>query len=199
MLARAQRRLRAFRITGGAVIGTGTLTSNADYDIQGGTVNVRLIGDVGLEKTGTDLATLAGANNYRGATTVDEATLKVTGGISGTSGVTIAESATLELAHEGVGAIFAIANDGTLLLSAGLQNIKTITGNGTTRLGPGTTLTVESIAQGSLVIGFTGAATASAAVGTAVNPVPEPSAVSLLFAGTVCLIFSVFQRRRASS
>jgi len=66
-----------FQITGGAVDGTGTLTSNADYDVRGGTVNVRLAGSVGLTKSGSGTAVLGGSssNTFTGTTTLTGGTL----------------------------------------------------------------------------------------------------------------------------
>jgi autotransporter-associated beta strand protein len=65
----------AFQITGGSVIGSGTLTSGTAYDIQAGTVGVTLggsgrQGSVKLNKTGSGVAILTGANTYTGLTTV---------------------------------------------------------------------------------------------------------------------------------
>jgi autotransporter-associated beta strand protein len=91
----------AFRITGGTVKGTGTLTSNATYDAQAGTVNARLAGAVGLNKTGAGVVTLTGTNSYSGATAIDEGRFKVTGSILNTSGITVEAAGTLELAKVG--------------------------------------------------------------------------------------------------
>ena len=55
-----------FQITAGSVTGTGTLTSNAAYNIQAGTVNPVLAGSVALNKTGTGTAILNGINTYSG-------------------------------------------------------------------------------------------------------------------------------------
>ncbi len=54
-----------FQITGGAVNGTGTITGNATYDVQTGVLNVVLGGSVGLNKTGSDMATLLKNNTFR--------------------------------------------------------------------------------------------------------------------------------------
>ncbi len=43
------------------MIGTGTFTSNATYDVRGGTVAVNLAGNgIGLAKSGATLAVLTG-------------------------------------------------------------------------------------------------------------------------------------------
>jgi autotransporter-associated beta strand protein len=67
-----------FQTTGGTVTGTGTLTSNAAYDIRGGTVGVNLAGNaIGLTKSGATLALLTGGNSYTGRTTVAGGTLEL--------------------------------------------------------------------------------------------------------------------------
>ncbi|MCC6123972.1 MAG: autotransporter-associated beta strand repeat-containing protein [Pirellulales bacterium] len=77
--------IATFQITGGLVDGTGTLTSNAAYDIQGGQVNVVLAGTgIGLNKTGPGTAILANTNTLTGLTTVSNGVLQLgTGGTTG--------------------------------------------------------------------------------------------------------------------
>ncbi len=61
----------AFTISGGTVSGTGTLTSNAAYDVRGGRVEANLAGNaIGLTKSGASLAVLTGTNSYSGRTTL---------------------------------------------------------------------------------------------------------------------------------
>lgn len=68
----------AFKIIGGTVSGTATLTSNANYDVRGGQVDVRLAGNaIGLTKSGSNTAVLTGANTYTGRTTVTGGSLVV--------------------------------------------------------------------------------------------------------------------------
>jgi autotransporter-associated beta strand protein len=64
------------------VSGTGTLTSNADYVIQAGTVNAVLAGNVGLSKTTGGIATV-NAPTYTGTTTVSDGTLNFLGALPG--------------------------------------------------------------------------------------------------------------------
>jgi autotransporter-associated beta strand protein len=165
----------AFRITSGAVNGTGTLTSNAPYDVQAGTVNPRLAGTVGLNKNGAGVLMLTGANTYRGETVIEAGRFKVTGTILNTSEVTVNAAGTLELARtsgNATAATLPIGNDGMLLVSTGSQMAGAITGNGITQVNAGASLTASSIVQDSLIIGATGA--------TAMGQVPEPSALVLL-------------------
>ena len=67
-----------FQITGGTVTGSGTLTSNADYDVQAGTINVVLAGGstIDLNKTGAGTAILSSANTYAGMTVISGGALR---------------------------------------------------------------------------------------------------------------------------
>jgi autotransporter-associated beta strand protein len=68
----------AFKITGGTVTGTGTLTSNATYDVRGGRIDVNLGGSsLGLTKSDSTTAVLTGVNTYTGQTTVSGGTLQL--------------------------------------------------------------------------------------------------------------------------
>ncbi len=66
------------QITGGAITGTGTLTSASAFDVRAGTVVARLGGSVGLNKTTADTVTLSGANTYTGLTQVNAGVLQLT-------------------------------------------------------------------------------------------------------------------------
>ena len=71
----------AFRITGGSVTGSsGILSSNAAYDVQGGTISAILGGSVGLTKTSSSSATV---NNpqYTGTTSVQAGSLAFGGSL----------------------------------------------------------------------------------------------------------------------
>jgi autotransporter-associated beta strand protein len=70
--------IAALHVAGGTVTGTGTLTSATPYDIKGGRVAPNLAGNsIGLNKTGSALAVLTGANSYGGRTTVSGGTLEL--------------------------------------------------------------------------------------------------------------------------
>ena len=74
----------AFQITAGTVTGTGTLSSNATYDIRGGRVDANLpAAAIGLTKSAATLAVLTGANSYAGRTTVAGGTLELGPGAQG--------------------------------------------------------------------------------------------------------------------
>ncbi|MGY3454388.1 autotransporter domain-containing protein [Bradyrhizobium sp. USDA 4353] len=70
-------------LTGGT-IANGTLSSNAVFDLQSGTVSAVLAGPAGLSKSGSGAVTLSGANSYTGGTTIADGTLQISG--SGTLG-----------------------------------------------------------------------------------------------------------------
>ena len=58
--------------------GTGTLTSNAAYDIRGGRwMSIWPATSIGLTKSGSATAVLTGANSYTGRTTVTGGTLQL--------------------------------------------------------------------------------------------------------------------------
>ena len=75
--------ITGFQITSGAVTGSGTLTSSAAYDVQGGTVSAVLAGSVGLNKTNASGAATVNAPIYTGTTSVTAGTLYFTGGLPG--------------------------------------------------------------------------------------------------------------------
>ena len=82
-------------------IQNGTLTSNNDYLVSGGTVaaNAILAGSVGLTKSGSGSATLNGSQTFTGATSVSNGTLVLTAGTSlASTSIVIGNGATLETA-----------------------------------------------------------------------------------------------------
>jgi hypothetical protein len=143
-------------------------------------------------------------NTYSGATVVEEGAFTVTGSILNTSGITVGESATLELARatgSATAASLVIDNAGTLLISAGTQTVGVITGSGTTQVDAGASLTAISIVQGTLSIGSFDAAAkqASPKVIDAANisQVPEPGTLVMLLAVAMGLTFcSWFKNKR---
>ncbi|WP_306577304.1 autotransporter domain-containing protein [Bradyrhizobium sp. SRS-191] len=75
----------------GGTIANGTLSSNASFDLQSGTVSAALAGTGGVSKTGTGTVTLSGASNYTGGTTITAGTLQLGGsGTLGAAGGTLA-------------------------------------------------------------------------------------------------------------
>jgi autotransporter-associated beta strand protein len=154
--------IETFQITGGVVSDGGTLTSNAAFDVQGGTVQAVLAGLQGLTKTQDTTATLEGDNQYLGPTVIS--------------------AGTLALANEGqISPLSEIDNSATFLIAddTAPHTVGVIAGTGVTRLPDGAELTAASITQGALVIGGSGAAPGACA-GAGAEPVPEPSVWILL-------------------
>ncbi len=90
--------MTGFTLAGGTLNGSGQISSFGTYQIQSGTVNTRLGGNVGLNKTTTGTATLTAANTYTGTTTINGGTLRVnntTGSGTGTGAVIVNSGGTL--------------------------------------------------------------------------------------------------------
>jgi autotransporter-associated beta strand protein len=83
----------------GSILGTGTMTSTSDYDLQSGTVSANLSGTVGLAKTTPGTVVLSGFNTYTGPTNVNAGILSLVGGsaIADTGVVNIDQTGTLNL------------------------------------------------------------------------------------------------------
>ena len=67
----------SFQLTGGAVAGSGALTSNSTFALRAGTVNPGLAGSAVLNKSGQGTAILNGPCTYTGLTTVANGTLQL--------------------------------------------------------------------------------------------------------------------------
>jgi fibronectin-binding autotransporter adhesin len=178
----------SFQITGGEVSGTGTLTSSTAYDLQNGTVDVTLGGNVGLNKTQEGVVTLKSLNTYTGDTQI----------VAGT----------LALAENGqINSLSAINNDGTFLIADGSvsHTVGEITGAGSVVLSDHAQLTVSGMVQGALVIGNNAKLTIApppeeqgGGVGLAagcVTPVPEPDTWFLLVSLGTVLAVAYFRKK----
>ena len=77
---RTSSAIGTLQISGGAVSGSGTLTSSTSFNVQSGAVNVVLAGSASLSKTGPDVFVV---NNpaYTGSTTVSGGTLTFSGNL----------------------------------------------------------------------------------------------------------------------
>ncbi len=169
----------AFRITGGTVSGTGTLASNADYDVQAGTVNVILGGSAGLNKSSPGAATLGGNNSYTGPTVISEGALVLSG--AGQIGISSP-----------------ITNDAWLSFEGdAMHTVGTIDGLGATQVIGDTILTATSIAQDTLSIGIDlmpEPPPVAAAGGSSAAPVPEPNTLVLLALAGLGIVLAVRRR-----
>ncbi|MEP2776593.1 MAG: PEP-CTERM sorting domain-containing protein [Luteolibacter sp.] len=171
----------------GAPASVNTLTSAAAYDMQAGTVNAKLGGSVGLNKTTGGTTTLNGTNTYMGVTNISGGTLALgsTGSIANTSSVNLA------------GGILDVSAGGLTLGSAqSLTGSGTVTGNltidGNLAIGnsPGTinfndslSLTASSVSTFEFASALFGAGTYDLANGTG-DTVTFGGILNLVFNGT---------------
>jgi len=162
-----------------------------------------------LTKIGTGTSILNNTNSYTGATTVSGGTLKVTGSVAQTSGVTVDLVATLDLAGISGSALATttlVTNNGALNVSTAAQELGVLGGTGSTAVADSASLTADSIMQDTLSIGVGGTVSIRpttagfGAGGTSginqVNEVPEPGTWILLAAGALCLLPLVRRLRR---
>ena len=154
-------------------------------------------------KIGSGTLTLTAANTYDGITTVAAGKLAVTGSILNVPSVTVDAPGTLELANATGSVLTAttpVANDGLLRVTAGNQEVDSVSGLGSTNVVSGS-LTADSIVQNTLTIGAGGSVTIretpSAAGQANVSQVPEPGTWVLI--GTAVLGWLGLRRRRPSA
>jgi autotransporter-associated beta strand protein len=152
-----------FQITGGTFTGTGTLTSNTAFDIQGGTVDAVLAGNSGLTKTQNGVAVLKKVNTYSGTTLISDGTLALS-------------------ASGQINPLSLIDNDATFLITGGSHTLGAINGTGSTLVDDTTQLNVFSIVQDTLSIGGNHSSLLPPdSPGVSQNTsIPEPSALALL-------------------
>lgn len=67
--------LSTVTVNGGNITGTGKITSNSSFAIQGGSVSALLAGSAGLVKSGTSSFAITGNNLYSGKTVVADGTI----------------------------------------------------------------------------------------------------------------------------
>ncbi|AMK78402.1 hypothetical protein A1342_06145 [Methylomonas methanica] len=123
------------QLLSGSIIGSGTLTSNSAFDLQSGTVDAKLGGNAGLNKTTSGTVILNSTNSYTGNTQVSAGTLTL-----GNSNV-IADASSLVVS--GANTVFDLGtnNDtvaGVQLLSGSINGSGTLTSNNTFDLQSGT-------------------------------------------------------------
>ncbi|CAN5761140.1 hypothetical protein BH09VER1_BH09VER1_13230 [soil metagenome] len=123
----------AVTVTGGSIIGSGTLTGSS-YAVQSGTIGAVLGGSgVTMTKSTSGTVTLSAANTFTGATTISAGTLLVSSaGSLASSGVTVGASGNL-IYNNTAGYAGTVVVNGTLGGSGKFNG--TITGSG--QVGPG--------------------------------------------------------------
>ncbi|GAB5560936.1 MAG: autotransporter BatB [Synoicihabitans sp.] len=110
----------------GNITGSHTLTSNAAFNVESGTISANLAGSAALTKTTNVVVTLSGTNTYNGGTTINSGTLRLSGGsaLSDTGAVVLADTAgaTLDLndSSETIGTLSGSgSNGGNVTLGSG--------------------------------------------------------------------------------
>jgi autotransporter-associated beta strand protein len=186
-----------------------TLTGNggnANIDTAGYAVTLSgiLSGRGGLNKLGSGTLSLSAQNIYSGDTIINGGTLEFAGGIdeNGTSlidvqsGAAALKTTTVNKTNLNI----TTAALATFEILNGAHTVGVISGNGTTLVESGATLTVASISQGTLTIGSGATLTIQAIPGGlqggAIAPVPEPSALLLLTGVLIWQAFAYVKKMR---
>ena len=197
----------------GSITGTGTLTSNAAFDVRSGSVSAVLGGTVGLNKTTAGTVGLTGANTYTGATAVSAGTLNVTGtGSIASTAVTVSGTGTLNIDAGALaaGAGVTVSDDGILGTSGtidfatlALEDSSSVTGSGTlnltgtysqsgnTLLGAGVTVSAagaKSLSGGTIAGTLTGTGTANVTGDTTLASTGTISGGSLIVGGATLTV-----------
>ena len=130
-----------------------------------------------MSKSGTAILTLAGTQNYSGATTINAGTLQLSG----------------------AGTIGNVANSATFEVLAGSHTAGNVSGAGSTLLDANAALTATSVVQNTLTIGTGATLTIAAIPGGpssglgSISPVPEPSTWAMLMLAAMGL--GIYRRR----
>lgn len=180
----------------GSITGTGTLTSNADFDVRAGSASAVLAGSVGLNKTTGGAVTLTGANTYTGTTAISAGSLSVTGaGSIASTTVNVTGTGTLNTDSDALAAGATVSvGTGATYTSSGTDSFTALTQTGGTVNGSGV-LTLSGAFQqsggttgGSVDINaasFTQSGGATIAAGTTVTSSGPQSLQGGTIAGTL--------------
>jgi fibronectin-binding autotransporter adhesin len=160
--------LGGFTVANAVTLTTGTLSngtlSNTTLAVAAGTVSANLAGSTAVTKTGAGTATLAVANTYAGATAVNGGTLAIGNAAAlGTSTVTVATGATLDLAGLDVTGATLLLNGGAIanataysgsvgfaagITSFGAADLTSLAANVEVRVAAGQTLNTTGLTRG---------------------------------------------------
>lgn len=84
-------------VAGSTITGAGSLSSGASaYSLDSGSISASLAGTGGLNKTGSGILTLTGANSYTGGTNITGGTLSIAAGALGGGDVHMAQGTTIQ-------------------------------------------------------------------------------------------------------
>jgi MYXO-CTERM domain-containing protein len=159
--------LGGFTVANAVTLTAGTLShgaiSNSALSVAAGTVSANLAGSTTVTKTGAGTATLAVANTYTGATAVQGGTLVLGNAAAlGTSTVTIATGATLDLANYDLTGATLVLNGGAIanataytgsvgfaagITSFGAADLTSLDANVAVRVAAGQTLDTASLTR----------------------------------------------------
>jgi autotransporter-associated beta strand protein len=166
-----------FQLTGGSLMGTGTITSETAFDVQNGVVGAVLAGASGLVKSEDGVVVLESTATYTGTTQINTGTLALT-------------------SNGHINELSPVNNAATFLLADGTHTLNSISGTGSTLVGNGAVLNVPSLVQDTLTIGGDYSAIVSmASPVTQTVAVPEPSVLALLATLAVALAAGYLRRR----
>lgn len=131
-------------LQGGSITGTGLLRATSTFDVRAGSVSARLVGAVGLSKSGAGSVNLTGVNGYSGPTTISAGLLDVSGGGSLASTSIAISGGIFRIAPGALAALPTVSIGGTGELGVtGTHNLAALAqSGGTTNPGPGTVLNV---------------------------------------------------------
>ncbi|MEJ1157578.1 beta strand repeat-containing protein [Prosthecomicrobium sp. N25] len=172
-------------MTGGtiqtSVAGAGALVSATDYDLQAGTINIALNGNVGLNKSTAGTVTLGSANGYTGNTNVSGGTLNLqaAGALGSGAGVlTVSGGSTVALNgfNQSVGGVSLV--NGTISGTGGI-----LTSSGTIDLQSGT-VSAGLAGAGAITKTTAGVVTVSGVIGTSGGLTVQAGTLNLTAANT---------------
>jgi fibronectin-binding autotransporter adhesin len=184
--------LGAVSLAGGAIIGSGTLTSASGFTVSSGLVSVVLAGSVGLTKSGSGTVTLTRTNAYTGGTTINAGVLQIgTGSAAGSITGNVLNNGALALNRSdaytfgylisGTGSVSKLGS-GTLTLPAANSYTGTTTVDagvlvlqGTASINAALAHTKANISAGTLVFDYSSTPGSGAGIASQINSILSAS------------------------